>query len=72
MFIKEDDTSLHRDCWLSESVVLPNPFTAILIGKHPRSITVVGLNGGDYHIEEIMSNGETSRSVVPKSKIRRS
>jgi hypothetical protein len=69
--IKYDDPLVHEGCWHIEDIVMPTPFSAILMGKEPRVVTVIGINGNQYWIQEIMSNGQTSRGTVDRDQVKR-
>ncbi len=67
--IPEDDPLQHQGCLHLEDIVLPTPFSAIFFG---RVVTVVGINGNDYYIQEYMSNGQTSLGIVRRDSVKRS
>lgn len=67
--LNEEEPLQHRDCLHLEDVVMPTPYSAIYFG---RVVTVIGINGNDFYIEEMMTNGQTSRSVVSRDRIKRS
>lgn len=68
----DEDPLLHEGCGHLEDVVMPTPFSAILTIGEPKVVTVVGINGNNYYVEEIMTNGQTSRMSVSRDKIKRS
>lgn len=68
----EDEPRMHEGCGHLEDIVMPTPFSAILSIGTPRVVTVVGINGNNYYVEEIMSNGQTSRAVVSRDRVKRS
>lgn len=70
--LNEEDPMMHEGCGHLEDIVMLTPFSAILTIGKPRVVTVVGINGNNYYIEEIMSNGTTSRSVVSRDRVARS
>lgn len=72
VFIPEDDAIFHETCKHVQDIVMPTPYSAILMIGEPRVVTVVGINGNDFYIEEMMTNGQTSRSVVSRDRVKRS
>jgi hypothetical protein len=72
-FIQDDEGWKHETCLHAQDIIMPTPFSAIMtFGRDKRIVTVVGINRNDYYVEEIMSNGETSRSVVKRDRVERS
>lgn len=69
VFIPEDDAIFHETCKHVQDIVMPTPYSAIYFG---RVVTVLGINGNDFYIEEIMSNGQPSRMSVSRDKVKRS
>lgn len=67
--LNEEDPRMHEGCGHLEDIVMPTPYSAIYFG---RVVTVVGINGNDFYIEEMMTNGQTSRSVVSRDRVKRS
>lgn len=70
--ILETDPIQHEGCLHLQDVVMPTPYSAILMIGEPRVVTVVGINGNDFYIEEMMTNGKTSRAVVSRDRVKRS
>ncbi len=68
----DEDPLMHEGCGHLEDIVMPTPFSAILTIGKPRVVTVVGINGNNYYIEEIMSNGQITRSSVSRDRVARS
>lgn len=66
-----EDPLIHEGCGHLEDIVMPTPFSAILTIGEPRVVTVVGIIGNKYYVEEIMSNGQTSRSTVDRDRVAR-
>lgn len=69
--LKDEDPKMHEGCGHLEDIIMPTPFSAILTIGEPRVVTVVGINGNKYYVEEIMSNGQTSRSTVDRDRVAR-
>lgn len=67
--LNEEEPRIHEGCIHLEDIVMPTPYSAIYFG---RVVTVVGINGNDFYIEEMMTNGQTSRSVVSRDRVKRS
>lgn len=72
VFIAQDEGWMHETCKHAADIVMPTPYSAILMIGEPRVVTVVGINGNDFYIEEIMTNGQTSRAVVSRDRVKRS
>jgi len=73
VWLSDDVPSHHESCKHVSDVLMPTPFSAIFMnGNDKRVVTVVGINGSDYYVEEIMTNGGTSRMSVSRDKIKRS
>lgn len=70
--LNDEDPRMHEGCGHLEDIVMPTPFSAIITIGEPRVVTVIGINGNNYYVEEIMTNGQTSRMSVSRDRVKRS
>lgn len=71
--LNEEEPVMHQGCRYLEAVVMPTPYSAIITsGRDRRVVTVLGIVGDNFIVEEIMSNGQPSRAEYPRDKVKRS
>lgn len=72
VWIQDNEGWKHETCKHTADIVMPTPYSAIIEGKHPKVVTIIGINGNDFYYEEIMSNGQQSRGTISRSRVKRS